>query len=134
MLKAFSEDSGLKEIDTVRAEDQMDDGSMIKLAVTINRQEGSAVFDFEGELCLSLLLSPWQLILADEWTCSCCHPTLTSASVLWICSNWCCQSLSTSGVHAQDFSSFRHRNHGLGKKDMVRVSEYPHHVHDLGMG
>ena len=48
MLRAFSEDHGLKEVDTVSAEDQMDDGSAIRLAVTINRKEGSAVFDFEG--------------------------------------------------------------------------------------
>ena len=48
MLKAFSEDHGLKEVDTVSAEDQMDDGSAIRLAITINRKEGSAVFDFEG--------------------------------------------------------------------------------------
>ena len=48
MLKAFSGDRGLKEIDTVTAEDQMDDGSAIRLAVTINRKEGSAIFDFEG--------------------------------------------------------------------------------------
>lgn len=48
MLKAFSEDRGLQEVDTVTAEDQMDDGSAIRLAVTINRKKGSAVFDFEG--------------------------------------------------------------------------------------
>ena len=28
--------------------DYMDDGSMIKLALSINRNEGSAVFDFTG--------------------------------------------------------------------------------------
>ncbi|KAF5895808.1 5-oxoprolinase, partial [Clarias magur] len=32
----------------VEAEDQMDDGTLIKLRVQINEQEGSAVFDFSG--------------------------------------------------------------------------------------
>lgn len=32
----------------VEAEDQMDDGTPIKLRVQINEQEGSAVFDFSG--------------------------------------------------------------------------------------
>ncbi|KAK9869080.1 hypothetical protein WJX84_006445 [Apatococcus fuscideae] len=48
MLRDFSQDRGLQEVDTVSAEDQMDDGSKIKLAVTINRKEGSAIFNFEG--------------------------------------------------------------------------------------
>eukprot|EP00983_Pelagomonas_calceolata_P111621 1159803-Pelagomonas_calceolata.AAC.5 len=39
---------GLPEVGTVVAVDVMDDGSPIRLAVTINRREGTAVFDFEG--------------------------------------------------------------------------------------
>jgi 5-oxoprolinase (ATP-hydrolysing) len=35
-------------IDTVYAEDRMDDGSLIKLSLTINRVDGSAIFDFTG--------------------------------------------------------------------------------------
>ena len=48
MLKLFSERIGLQDIDEVHSEDQMDDGTPIKLAVTINRKDGSAVFDFTG--------------------------------------------------------------------------------------
>jgi N-methylhydantoinase B/oxoprolinase/acetone carboxylase alpha subunit len=36
------------QVGTISAEDTMDDGSPIKLAVTIDRSDGSAVFDFEG--------------------------------------------------------------------------------------
>lgn len=36
------------QVGTISAEDTMDDGSPIKLAVTIDRSNGSAVFDFEG--------------------------------------------------------------------------------------
>lgn len=32
----------------MRSEDAMDDGTPIRLAVTIDRRDGSAVFDFEG--------------------------------------------------------------------------------------
>jgi 5-oxoprolinase (ATP-hydrolysing) len=39
---------GLPEVGTVSAEDQMDDGSPICLAVTIDRGDGSATFDFTG--------------------------------------------------------------------------------------
>ncbi len=39
---------GLPEVGTVRSEDAMDDGTPIRLAVTIDRRDGSAVFDFEG--------------------------------------------------------------------------------------
>lgn len=39
---------GLPEVGTVTARDQMDDGSPICLAVTIDRRDGSATFDFEG--------------------------------------------------------------------------------------
>ncbi len=74
MLRAFSEDSGLKEIDTVSAEDQMDDGSKIKLAVTINRKEGSAIFDFEGECCSlpKLLTMSSTVSKADLAPCAAC--------------------------------------------------------------
>ncbi|KAK9917414.1 hypothetical protein WJX75_004082 [Coccomyxa subellipsoidea] len=48
MLVAFSEEQQLPEVGTVTAEDQMDDGTPIRLAVTIDRRDGSAVFDFEG--------------------------------------------------------------------------------------
>mmetsp|Transcript_7849 Transcript_7849/g.23615 ORF Transcript_7849/g.23615 Transcript_7849/m.23615 type:complete len:1334 (-) Transcript_7849:407-4408(-) len=48
MLRDFSRDQGLDEVGTVRADDIMDDGSPIRLAVTIDRRDGSAVFDFEG--------------------------------------------------------------------------------------
>ena len=69
MLQAFSQDHHLKEIDTVSAEDQMDDGSVIKLAVTINRKEGSAVFDFEGLPFLPLRVTSPAL-------CSSCRATV----------------------------------------------------------
>jgi hypothetical protein len=39
---------GLPEVGTVSARDAMDDGSPIVLSVTIDRRDGSAVFDFEG--------------------------------------------------------------------------------------
>ncbi|DBA91131.1 hypothetical protein WJX77_000744 [Trebouxia sp. C0004] len=48
LLRDFSKDQGLKEIDTVSAEEHMDDGTPIRLAVTIDRKEGSALLDFEG--------------------------------------------------------------------------------------
>ncbi|KAI8475487.1 MAG: Hydantoinase B/oxoprolinase-domain-containing protein [Monoraphidium minutum] len=48
MLRGFSLKQGLPEVGTVTAEDQMDDGSPIRLAVTIDRSDGSATFDFEG--------------------------------------------------------------------------------------
>ena len=48
MLRAFSEKAGLPPVGTVTAEDAMDDGSPIVLAVTIDRAAGSAVFDFTG--------------------------------------------------------------------------------------
>lgn len=38
----------MKEIDHVVAEDYLDDGTLIKLTITINRGDGSAVFDFTG--------------------------------------------------------------------------------------
>lgn len=39
----------LLQVGTVVAEDQMDDGTPLRLLVTIDRRDGSAVFDFEGE-------------------------------------------------------------------------------------
>ncbi|KAK9815723.1 hypothetical protein WJX72_008572 [[Myrmecia] bisecta] len=48
MLVDFSHEQGLAEVDTVYAEDQMDDGTPIKLAVTINCKDGTAHFDFSG--------------------------------------------------------------------------------------
>jgi 5-oxoprolinase (ATP-hydrolysing) len=48
MLRAFSAARGLPEVGTVRARDQMDDGTPICLAVTIDRAAGGAVFDFQG--------------------------------------------------------------------------------------
>ncbi|CAK0741638.1 hypothetical protein CVIRNUC_001340 [Coccomyxa viridis] len=48
MLTEFSERQSLPEVGTVVSEDQMDDGTPIRLSVTVNRREGSAVFDFEG--------------------------------------------------------------------------------------
>lgn len=48
MLRLFSLCEGLDTIGTVTAEDYLDDGTAIKLAVTINRDTGSAVFDFAG--------------------------------------------------------------------------------------
>jgi N-methylhydantoinase B/oxoprolinase/acetone carboxylase alpha subunit len=48
MLRSFSAERGLPEVGTVVAEDCMDDGTPIRLAVTIDRRDGSAVFDFKG--------------------------------------------------------------------------------------
>jgi N-methylhydantoinase B/oxoprolinase/acetone carboxylase alpha subunit len=48
MLVAFSHEQGLSELGTVTTRDQMDDGTPICLSVTIDRRDGSAVFDFEG--------------------------------------------------------------------------------------
>ena len=48
MLRELSLKNGLKEVDTVSAQDSMDDGSTIRLALTIDRKEGSAIFDFSG--------------------------------------------------------------------------------------
>lgn len=48
MLRELSLHHGLKEVDTVFAEDMMDDGSTIRLALTIDRNEGTAIFDFTG--------------------------------------------------------------------------------------
>ena len=45
-LREFSLSKNLKEIDTVEAADFLDDGSPIRLALTIDRKSGSAAFDF----------------------------------------------------------------------------------------
>ncbi|MCH2295035.1 MAG: hydantoinase B/oxoprolinase family protein [SAR324 cluster bacterium] len=48
MLKDLSLRKGLAEIDSLEAEDHLDDGSPIRLKITINRNDGSAIFDFSG--------------------------------------------------------------------------------------
>ena len=48
MLKTISKTNGMKEIDFVKEEEFMDNGSKIKLKLTINRKNGSAIFDFTG--------------------------------------------------------------------------------------
>lgn len=48
MLREFSTAQGLSEVGTVYGEDKMDDGSIIKLSVTIDREKGTAAFDFSG--------------------------------------------------------------------------------------
>jgi N-methylhydantoinase B/oxoprolinase/acetone carboxylase alpha subunit len=48
MLASFSLAHGLPEVGVVDAEDQMDDGTPIRLRVTIDRRSGSATFDFDG--------------------------------------------------------------------------------------
>ena len=48
MLRSFSLSQGLPEIGYVSASDQMDDGTLIHLTVTIDRSTGSAEFDFTG--------------------------------------------------------------------------------------
>lgn len=48
MLVDLSLRQGLQEVDTIHAEDRMDDGSCIRLALTIDRRSGSAKFDFAG--------------------------------------------------------------------------------------
>jgi 5-oxoprolinase (ATP-hydrolysing) len=47
-LKELSLSKGMTEVDTVRALDYLDDGSPIALALTIDRRDGSATFDFSG--------------------------------------------------------------------------------------
>ena len=38
----------MAEIDSLEAEDHLDDGSPVRLKITINRNDGSAIFDFSG--------------------------------------------------------------------------------------
>ena len=47
-LQTLSRDRGLAEDDTLQAVDYLDDGSPIVLNITIDRRDGSAVFDFTG--------------------------------------------------------------------------------------
>lgn len=70
LLRDFSKDQGLKEIDTVSAEEHMDDGTLIRLAVTIDRNEGSALLDFEG--MLSTLCLPGHVDIVYSSTCPMC--------------------------------------------------------------
>lgn len=48
MLTDLSQSQGLEEVDTIYAEDHLDDGSPIVLRLTIDRRDGSATFDFTG--------------------------------------------------------------------------------------
>lgn len=48
MLKTFSKKEGMEEVGQVYAEDFLDDGTKICLAVQIDRRTGAAVFDFSG--------------------------------------------------------------------------------------
>jgi 5-oxoprolinase (ATP-hydrolysing) len=48
MLVEFSLKNGMKEIETVEEEEFMDDGTRIKLRLTIDRSSRTAVFDFTG--------------------------------------------------------------------------------------
>ena len=48
LLKELSEREGLAEVDTVAAKDYLDDSSEIVLHLTIDRRDGSAIFDFTG--------------------------------------------------------------------------------------
>eukprot|EP00903_Cladosiphon_okamuranus_P015215 g14063.t1 len=48
MLVDFSLQMGLGQVGTVSAEDFMDDGTPIRLAITVDRTTRSALFDFEG--------------------------------------------------------------------------------------
>ena len=48
MLTDLSEREGLQEVDSLSAQDYLDDGSPIVLKITIDRRDGSAVFDFTG--------------------------------------------------------------------------------------
>lgn len=47
-LRALSASKGMAERDTIRARDYLDDGSPIALSLTIDRKDGSALFDFQG--------------------------------------------------------------------------------------
>ena len=48
MLTDLSAREGLKEVDSLSAQDFLDDGSPIVLKITIDRRDGSAIFDFTG--------------------------------------------------------------------------------------
>lgn len=53
MLKDLSKRNNMEEVDSVEAIDYMDDGTPIKLKLTIDRTDGSAIFDFEVRLFLN---------------------------------------------------------------------------------
>ena len=48
MLRELSLKRGLDPVETIHTEDRMDDGSTIRLALTIDRDMGTASFDFTG--------------------------------------------------------------------------------------
>ena len=48
MLRELSLKQGLDSVATIHTEDLMDDGSTIRLALTIDREQGKAKFDFTG--------------------------------------------------------------------------------------
>lgn len=48
ILRQVSIEKGLARVDVISAEDFMDDGTAIRLAITIDRAAGTAVFDFGG--------------------------------------------------------------------------------------
>jgi 5-oxoprolinase (ATP-hydrolysing) len=48
MLRDISLKHNLKPIDSLYHEDFMDDGAAIRLKLTINRNDGTAIFDFTG--------------------------------------------------------------------------------------
>lgn len=50
-LKELSASKGMAGRDTIYAKDYLDDGSPIALALTIDRKDGSALFDFQGTGC-----------------------------------------------------------------------------------
>ncbi len=75
LLRDFSQEQGLKEVDTVSGEEHMDDGTPIRLAVTIDRKEGSALLDFEGV----------QIAPLHGQACSACFQLLCMLSVALGC-------------------------------------------------
>lgn len=48
MLREISSNHGLQEVDSLYAEDFMDNGACIKLKLTIDRVQGKGIFDFTG--------------------------------------------------------------------------------------
>lgn len=48
MLRQLSIAQGMAEVDSVVAEDFMDNGAAVRLKLTIDRRDGSAIFDFNG--------------------------------------------------------------------------------------
>ena len=73
LLIGFSKDQGLKDIDTVSTVERMDDGTPIRLSITIDRNIGSALFDFEG--------MPWSSFV---------HPARVLCCVALRCAVLCC--------------------------------------------